>query len=58
MKAVISRFARDENGATAIEYSMIATGIAAALLALWQGFYGDFTGTWVNIGGTIAAAVQ
>jgi pilus assembly protein Flp/PilA len=28
-----ARFARDENGATAIEYAMIAAGIATAIVA-------------------------
>jgi pilus assembly protein Flp/PilA len=28
-----TRFARDENGATAIEYAMIAGGIATAIVA-------------------------
>ena len=28
-----TRFARDENGATAIEYAMIAAGIATAIVA-------------------------
>lgn len=58
MKTLLQRFARDQEGATAIEYSLIASLICAALLALWPAFYGDFTATWTNIGNIIAAAVS
>jgi pilus assembly protein Flp/PilA len=33
LMSTIRRFARDENGATAIEYAMIAAGIAVAVVA-------------------------
>ena len=39
MRILVSRFLRDESGATAIEYGLIAAGIAVALLAsllYWQ----------------------
>jgi pilus assembly protein Flp/PilA len=58
MKAVLKRFARDENGATAIEYAMIATMIAAALLAAWPGFYDGFMASWTNAGSVIKDAVK
>lgn len=58
MKAVLRRFARDEDGATAIEYAMIATMIAAALLAAWPGFYEGFMASWTNAGATIRDAVK
>ena len=32
MRALVSRFAKDESGATAIEYGLIAAGIAVAIL--------------------------
>ena len=32
MKSLIARFARDESGATAIEYGLIAAGIAAVVI--------------------------
>jgi pilus assembly protein Flp/PilA len=32
MKTLISRFVADETGATAIEYGLIATGIAIAII--------------------------
>jgi len=33
MKNLLKRFARDESGATAIEYGLIAAGIALAIIA-------------------------
>ncbi len=33
MKALIKNFAKDESGATAIEYGLIAAGIAVAIIA-------------------------
>ena len=33
MKNLIKRFAQDETGATAIEYGLIAAGIALAIIA-------------------------
>jgi pilus assembly protein Flp/PilA len=32
MKTLVSRFAKDESGATAIEYGLIAAGIAVAIV--------------------------
>jgi pilus assembly protein Flp/PilA len=32
MKNVLARFAKDESGATAIEYALIAAGIALAII--------------------------
>lgn len=58
MKKHLRRFAGDQDGATAIEYSLIASLLCAALLALWPAFYGDFIATWTNIGTIIANAVS
>jgi pilus assembly protein Flp/PilA len=33
MKKMIARFAKDESGATAIEYGLIAAGISLAIIA-------------------------
>ena len=32
MKTLVARFAKDESGATAIEYALIAAGIALAII--------------------------
>ena len=34
MTNLVKRFAKDESGATAIEYGLIAVGIAVAIIAL------------------------
>ena len=34
MKTLFSRFAKDESGATAIEYGLIAAGISVAIIAV------------------------
>ena len=33
MKTLVSRFVKDESGATAIEYGLIAAGISIAIIA-------------------------
>jgi len=48
MKAIIKRFVRDESGATAIEYGLIAAGISVAIIAAVQA-------TGVNLNGTFTA---
>lgn len=37
MKASLARFARDESAATAIEYALIAAGIAGVIIAVVNG---------------------
>ena len=37
MLRCLSKFCRDENGATAIEYGLIAAGIALAIIAILNG---------------------
>ena len=37
MKSLIARFVKDESGATAIEYGLIAAGIAIAIITAVQG---------------------
>jgi pilus assembly protein Flp/PilA len=37
MKNLVSRFVKDESGATAIEYGLIAAGIAIAIIAAVNG---------------------
>lgn len=58
MMTVFRRFARDESGATALEYTLIAVLMAAALIAAWPPFYNAFLATWTNAGATIKSAVQ
>ena len=37
MKSLVSRFVKDESGATAIEYGLIAAGISVAIITVVQG---------------------
>ncbi|MGC1356373.1 MAG: Flp family type IVb pilin [Xanthobacteraceae bacterium] len=37
MKTLVSRFGKDESGATAIEYGLIAAGISVAIIAVVNG---------------------
>ena len=37
MKNLVSRFVKDESGATAIEYGLIAAGISVAIIATVSG---------------------
>ncbi|MGJ5181591.1 Flp family type IVb pilin [Bradyrhizobium oligotrophicum] len=37
MKTLLSKFLRDESGATAIEYGLIAAGISLAIIAAVNG---------------------
>ncbi len=53
MKKLVLRFANDESGATAIEYGLIAAGIAVAIIVAVQG-----VGTELNtLFGDVAAAL-
>jgi len=37
MKTLVSRFVKDESGATAIEYGLIAAGISVAIISVVNG---------------------
>ena len=49
MKRVFSRFLRDESGATAIEYGLIAAGISVAIIAVVQGLSRNLNGTFPTV---------
>jgi pilus assembly protein Flp/PilA len=40
MKNLLARFVKDESGATAIEYGLIAAGISLAIIAIINGLGG------------------
>ena len=54
MKNLVSKFLTDESGATAIEYGLIAAGIAVVIIAAVQLVGSNLTGTFT----TVAAAVK
>jgi pilus assembly protein Flp/PilA len=49
MKTLVSRFLKDESGATAIEYGLIAAGISVAIIAVVNGLGTKLNGTFGNI---------
>lgn len=46
---MISRFLRDESGATAIEYGLIAAGIAVAIITVVQLLGTNLTNTFQSV---------
>jgi pilus assembly protein Flp/PilA len=48
MKTLV-KFAKDESGATAIEYGLIASGIAVAIITVVQGLGTKLSGTFANV---------
>ena len=49
MKTLVSRFVKDESGATAIEYGLIAAGIAVAIIAVVQGLGSGLNTTFTSV---------
>jgi pilus assembly protein Flp/PilA len=49
MKKMLSRFLKDESGATAIEYGLIAAGISVAIIAAVNGLGGTVNGTFNSV---------
>ena len=49
MRKSILRFFRDESGATAIEYGLIAAGIAVAIIAVVQGVGTNLNATFTSV---------
>jgi len=46
---LVSRFVKDESGATAIEYGLIAAGISVAIIAVVQGLGTNLKNTFTNV---------
>ncbi len=51
--SIFNRFVKDESGATAIEYSLIAALMAAAIITALSTFKTDLTTAFTNIGTTL-----
>ena len=49
MKNLIARFVKDESGATAIEYGLIAAGIALAIIAVVNGLGSNLQAKFTSI---------
>ena len=49
MKNLVARFVKDESGATAIEYGLIAAGISLAIIAIVNTLGGTLSGKFTSI---------
>jgi pilus assembly protein Flp/PilA len=49
MKNIVSRFVKDESGATAIEYGLIAAGIAIAIITAVNGVGTSLTTKFTSV---------
>jgi pilus assembly protein Flp/PilA len=49
LRHLISEFLKDESGATAIEYGLIAAGIALAIIAIVNGLGTKLNNTFTSI---------
>ena len=49
MKTLVTRFAKDESGATAIEYGLIAAGISVAIITVVNGLGSKMATTFTNV---------
>ena len=53
MKDVIARFAKDESGATTIEYGLVAAGISVAIIAVIQGLGNNLKTAFTSLASTL-----
>ena len=56
MSQLLTRFMKEESGATAIEYGLIAAGIAVAIIAVVQGLGTNLNSTFGTVQTAIAPA--
>jgi pilus assembly protein Flp/PilA len=53
MKNLVARFVKDESGATAIEYGLIAAGISLAIIAIVNTLGGTLSGKFTSINSSL-----
>jgi pilus assembly protein Flp/PilA len=53
MKNLVARFVKDECGATAIEYGLIAAGISLAIIAVVNGIGGQLNTKFTSINNSL-----
>jgi pilus assembly protein Flp/PilA len=53
MKTLFARFVKDESGATAIEYGLIAAGISVAIIAVVNGLGTKLNGSFSSLTGQL-----
>jgi pilus assembly protein Flp/PilA len=56
MNSLVKRFVRDESGATAIEYGLIAAGISVAIIAAVKGLGSQLNTTFNAVSSQLASA--
>jgi pilus assembly protein Flp/PilA len=49
MKTLLTRFLKDESGATAIEYGLIAAGISVAIITILKGVGTKLKSTFTSV---------
>jgi pilus assembly protein Flp/PilA len=49
MYRLLARFGKDQSGATAIEYGLIAAGISVAIIAVVQGLGTSLNSTFTSV---------
>lgn len=55
MKTLVSRFVKDQSGATAIEYGLIAAGISVAIIAVVQGLGTNLRATFGSVSSALGS---
>ena len=53
MKNLVTRFVKDESGATAIEYGLIAAGISLVIIAAVNGIGSNLNGKFTSINSSL-----
>ena len=53
MKKIVAKFWADQSGATAIEYGLIAAGIALAIIAAVNGLGSNLQGKFTSINSSL-----
>jgi pilus assembly protein Flp/PilA len=53
MKNLLARFVKDESGATAIEYGLIAAGISLAIIAVVNGLGTNLNNKFTSINSSL-----
>lgn len=58
MKKLFARFLKDESGATAIEYGLIAALVSVGIIAGVNALSGSIQTTFTNLGDTMQEATE
>ena len=57
-KATLCQFMKDESGLSAVEYGLLAAGIAIGLYAIVSGIGTSLRGIYTSVGGDLSQAAQ